>query len=385
MKKLLLFALSVVLFTACTSSKKLLEKGKYDEAIEKSVENLRKDPGNQEELDVLREAYQQANLLDKDRIDFLKKENREENWIEIYRLYSSLKNRQNLLKTLPSSVRNQFAFVDYDDRLIEAKGEAAEVSYSRGIEYLESGGKQNARAAYREFSRVRNIYPDYKDVNLLLQESLYLGTNHVLFQVENNSEVLLPRDFDTELKKISLKDLNRRWLNYDTYADSTVEYDYFIVLNIKEIAVSPESIERKSWTDTKEIQDGYTYVYDDNGNVKKDSAGNDIKVPNYVTIAADVNESYQHKEAFIGGSVDYIDLYSNQLIKTEEISVTAVFEHYSAVFSGNKKALSDESLKLIQSKPLPFPSDEAMLLDAASLLKNRTKRIVHNHRRILEN
>lgn len=372
-----------LILSSCTSSRKLLEKGKYDQAIEKSVKALRKDPGDSKELAVLKEAYQKANHFDNDRIEFLKNEGRSENWIEVYTLYTKLESRQNWIESLPGNLPNRFELVDYDDQLIDSKENAAEFAYQNGIAYLERGDKESARLAYREFEEVRYLYGDYKNVTQLMQEARFLGTSNVLFRIENNSEVLLPRDFDYELRKISLKELNDRWTNYDTYADTALVYDYYIVLNLNEIRISPERIDKETYTESAEIQDGLKYVFDENGNVKKDSLGNDIKVPNMITVSAEVTESRQHKSGLISGSLDYIDLNTDQLLKTEDISVNALFEHFSAVFAGNEKALTEETRRKLRSRPVPFPSDEVLLLDAAELLKNESKAIVMSNRNVL--
>lgn len=375
--------LAAGLLLGCTSSKELLQKGQYQKAIQKSAGALREDPNDVEEFYVLQEAYKQANLFDKEHIAFLKKENRDENWLSTYYLYLQLENRQNIIRSLPTSVRSRFILVDYDNEIIQSKKEAAEASYQKGMEYLNRSYRQSARMAYQEFAKVTEIYTDYKDVRQLMAEAKYLGTNFVLFGIENNSEVLLPKDFDEEFRKIGLAELNSQWVQYESYADSTVQYDYFVVLNIRKIEISPESIEKRTYTETKEIRTGMKYVLDSNGNVKKDSLGNDIREPNMTMASVKVTESIQHKAARIEGAVNYVDLDTDQLIKTEGISVNAVFEHYSAIASGNEEALSEESRQKLGSRPLPFPSNEGMLMDTGRLLKDRAKAILLQDRDLL--
>lgn len=380
----LCFLLCLLFLAAgCTSSKKLLEKGKYDKAIEKSAKKLRKDPGDAEELAVLREAYRQANTFDQERIDFLRKEDREENWLEIYYLYSELESRQDVIRSLPTGVRNQFRLVDYDEKIIQSKQSAAEAMYRQGLEYLDRGDRESARLAYDEFSALRNIYPDYKNVVRLQNEARYLGTNFVLLQLRNNSGKVLPEYFVNEFKKISLADLNSRWVQFDSYADSSRQYDFYVVLNLQQIATSPESIEKHSYTERREVQDGMKYLLDENGNVRKDSLGNDIRVPKMITVSARITESVQQKQAMVEGTIDYIDMATDQLVKTEKISVNADFQHFSAVFQGDGRALSDDSRKKIGNEPVPFPTDEAMLMDAVALLKDRAKRIIARNRNLL--
>lgn len=384
LKQSSILILLLLVVSGCMSSEKLLQKGRYDKAIDKAVEKLQKDPSDEKELRVLKEAYLKANSFDNDRIEFLRQENREENWVEIYQLYERLDRRQDHIETLPSPLLSEFELRDYNNQIIEAKKRAASISYDQGIQYLDRGGRYNARLAYREFERAKSIYSNYRDVDAMMAEALYQGTNRVLFRIENNSEKVLPDKFDEELRKIGLEELNGGWIEYHTYADTSIYYDYYIILNINTIEVSPESVDREKYTESAEVQDGMKYVYDEDGNVKKDSLGNDIKVPNMVTVSAEIVETLQHKEAIVGGSIDYLDLRSDQLVKTENVSVTAVFEHYSAVYNGDKRALSDETQKRVGGKPVPFPPDETMLIDAATLLKDRSKAIIYNNRSLLQ-
>ena len=385
MKKIGYLLLFISLFYGCASSKKLLEKGEYDKAIAKSAKALRKDPNDSKQMNILQEAYSQANMFDNEQIGFLKKENRGDNWFKIYIIYSRLKKREDIIRSLPPQDRNQFTLVNYDNQIIHSKKQAVSNFYQQGLALLNKGGKQNARVAYQDFIKVHNIYPNYKNINHLIDESHFHGINNILFRIKNNSNVILPENFNSELEKISLKGLNTMWLNYDTYDDTTISYDYYIVLNINHIKVSPETVNNKIYVDKKKIQDGMKYVLDANGNVKRDSAGNDIKVPNWIIAKAKVKETIQHKAAKIGGTIDYVDLYSNQLIKSEPVSIKSIFNHYSAVFQGNKKALSKSSREIIGGHPVKFPSDKRMLLDAAQLLKDQSKTIIYRNRKLLEN
>ena len=385
MKKLSYLLIISFFLISCNSSQKMLERGQYDRAIDRATEKLMKKPNNSKELGVLKEAYELANMFDKERIEFLELEGREESWVEIYELYEQLNWRQNKVRRLPSQIRNEFTFYNYDSEIVESKMAAAEVSYKRGIDFLGQGDKMSARQAYNEFERAAQIYPGFEDVDQKLYESHQLGMNHALYFIENNSGMVLPEFFDVEMKKTTLKDLNTHWLNFDTYENENTEYDYFLVLNVTEIAYSPETVERRIYSESKEIQDGLRYELDENGNVKKDSTGNDIQVPNMVTVTAEITESEQKKTAFVAGSIDIYDLRSDQLIRTESASVEAVFQHRYGEFTGNRKALTEETEEIIGGRAVPFPGNEQMLMDATDLLKNRSKTVISRNRRLLEN
>ena len=74
-----IFILTIIL-SGCGSSKKQLQKGNYDAAIEKAVKQLRKDPKDVQQIDILEQSYKVANEQDNEKIRILKMEGRPDNW-----------------------------------------------------------------------------------------------------------------------------------------------------------------------------------------------------------------------------------------------------------------------------------------------------------------
>jgi hypothetical protein len=384
--KHLLLILSILVLASCGSSKKALQNARFDEAIQRSVKNLRKNPAKQKEIDVLSEAYAKAEQLDLSRIDFLKSGGEEAAWEEIFNRFDALQERQTLISTLPQNVLQEIRFMpkDFSRDLFAAKKRASDFLYQRAMASLATNNKYKARDAFYDLQKVKQYSPDYKNVDSRLDEALFKGTNQVLFKIKNGSNVMIPKQMESEILKISMKDLNVNWLNYDTKADPAIRYDYFIQLTVKSIAVSPEQVKESSFTDEKEIQDGFKYKLDKKGNVAKDSAGNDIKLPNYKNIACKVIETRQSKSALIGGSLDYVDARSNQLVKTLPVAAEMVFENRAATAVGDIAALKPESKKWLGNKPVPFPSNEQMVLDGGAVLKDKVKEILWNNKNWLK-
>ena len=75
-------------------------KGNYDAAIDKAVKQLRKDPKDVKQIDILTQSYKVANEQDNERVRFLKMEGRPNNWDEIYLVYKALNDRQSLVRTV---------------------------------------------------------------------------------------------------------------------------------------------------------------------------------------------------------------------------------------------------------------------------------------------
>lgn len=384
----LLALATLILATACSPSK-MIERGDYQGAVSLSTRKLSgKKKKKVKHVQALETAFRKATTNDLRRAKSLEKENRSENWVEINRIHRRISTRQALIEPLlpliaDNGYKADFRFVKIEDLEIESKKKAAEHFYNEGKRLLaraENGNKDAARQAFNEFESVNNYYRTYKDVDKLKEKALDLGTVYVLFKIENRSTSILHRDFERELQRVSTRDLDNRWKIVHVNAQSGRKYDYNVVMNLRQIEVTPELVHQREYTDDKIIDDGFDYVLDENGNVVQDSAGNDIKVPRKIRIEALVFETLQQKKAVVSGSLDYYDNWSRQRIHTEPITAEAIFENYAATFRGESEALSLASKQKIGNRPLPFPSDISLVLQAADRMKPLIKRKIARSR-----
>jgi hypothetical protein len=390
MKKIILCILSaLVLFSACNTSQKMLNTGNYDQAIDKSIKKIRKKRSNENQIMILQQAYQKANERDRQQISFLKSDGSPDNWDKIFGLYSTMNYRQEKIKPiLPIEIPSKhqpatFEIVNYTQEIITAKQKAAEYFYVHATALLDKGDVYSARKAYDELNQVKIYYPNYKDVDALMNKARALGTSYVLFKMQNKTGIPLPPNFEEDLTKISLTELNRDWLVYETQENKQKYYAYTILVNMKQIDVSPESVKENNYTESKQVADGYEYSLDAKGNVKKDSLGNDIKKPKFKTITCTVTETYQNKKAIIGGSLDYINNSTGQLIKTDPIASENFFEYSSGSAIGDLNALKPETKNKIGRKPVPFPSGFDMLYKAGQTLKGMVKDIIWANKAVI--
>lgn len=388
-KKIIFCLFVFAFFASCSSSTKLMNSGKYDAAIKKSVHKLKRKKQKDKEVIVLEQAYQKANDRDLERIIFLKKEGKPDNWDEIFDIYSKMNQRQATVKPLfPLHIKKQgrdahFEIVNYDDEIIQAKKNATEYFYVHALSLLEKNNKSDARKAHSELLKVKSFSSNYKDVDKELTRAKNMGMSYALFKMKNTTGVPLPPSFEDELTKISLTDLNKDWLTYDTHETKGLNYDYTIIVNMKNISVSPEGVKETNYTETKIVPDGYEYVLDSHGNVKKDSLGNDIKKPKNKTITCNVTETHLSKKAIIAGTLDYINNSTGQLIKTDPIASENFFEYRFAVAIGDLNALKHETKEKLGKKPMPFPSGFDMLLQAGQVLKENVKNIIYANKSVL--
>jgi len=382
-----IFILTIIL-SGCGSSKKQLQKGNYDAAIDKAVKQLRRDPSDEKQIEILMQSYKVANDNDNEIIRFLKMEGRPDNWDQIYLVYKSLNDRQSIVRTVtPLNLNGRsvdFPYVDYMPEMVGAKRKAADFYYAHGNELMKSGLKESYRQAYNEFIRAKEYVGDYEGIDNKIQETKYQGMSRVFVSIQNNSIIKFPKEFEQDLLALDLPSLNSDWVEYHTQnLNNNTEYDYFVNVNIRNVAVSPDQTIQRDSVITREVEDGFTYVLDKKGNVMKDSLGNDIKQKKYKTIQCALVETIQSKACRIDGDVEVIQMNPNKVLKKDPMGAQSNFENISSRALGDIKALNSKQLERTKTAIVPFPSDIEMVVRCSESLKMAIRGAIQNNRRFI--
>jgi len=386
--KRILYVIAIALsIVACTSSTKLLQQGNYDQAIQKSVKKLIKNPSKGKEINILSKAFELANQYDNDAIKTLKKTDQPDIWDKVLAHLNNLRNRQNIVKRTPQNVlqRINFREIDYNEAIAVSRQNAATYFYALAEKLLQKGDKRSARQAFKELYKIKRYFPHYKDIDEKLTEAQDKGTCNVLFEMQNSTDKIMPKGFEVELLNVTLKSLNKLWINFDTKERKELFYDYSILLSLKNIEVSPELVRTKEYEESIEVEDGFQYVLDEKGNVKKDTNGMDIKIPKTKLLRCKVKETILSKSAIVRGTINFYDNKSEQLIKTETITFQSDFHHSWASAFGELKALKAKTRRKLKNRRIPFPSNLQMIYDTNEDLKRVTKHIISRNRNMLIN
>lgn len=389
MKKFLLLSFIGILLS-CNGVKKTqeaLNSGNYMGAINKAIINIAENKtkkSNQTYIVLLEEGFQKHAERELQHIKFLKKDGNPANYEEIYNAYNNLKTIQERIKPLlPLYIQDenrkaQFNFKNYDDNIIASKLNLSEYLYDRANSLITNATyKSDYRTAYNELNYLQQLNPNFKDVTAKIEEAYQKGLDYVLVEMNNNTDMVIPRRLEDELLNLNTYGLNNQWTEYHTNEIKNRVYDYLMELSFENINISPEQISEKQISKEKQIKDGYTFVEDSNGNVVSDSLGNSVKVDKFKTVRCDFYQFTQFKSAEVRGVVNFIDLKKQQKINQYPLSSQFVFEHIYANYSGDKRALDNNLTALLQRARVPFPSNEQMVYDAGEDLKNNLKIILN--------
>lgn len=380
MKRILYTLTVLITISSCKSVNRMIENGDYESAVYLAKKRLVGDKKKStKNVMYLEEAY--SKLLDRDlnEVKFLADENRPENYDEIFHIYADINDRQNAIQPLLPLVskdgyKAQFKFLRVEDLMKETSAKSAKYHYDYAQELLaraKAGDKYAAKKAYAELKNVNRYYKHYEDVEILRLKAIDLGKTRILVKSSNKSRVSMPIDFEEELLSFNIASMNDLWTEFHTSTEKNI--DYVSEVEIRDFIVSPEREFVRSFVDSKEIEDGWEYFYDSNGNVAKDTLGNDIKKPKFITIFAEVTEIKREKAATVGGAIKMINANTGEILSSESFSVESIFTDIACDFRGDRRALSDNAIKYHKVNPLPFPNDAILALDAAGKLKGIMK------------
>lgn len=393
MKKQLLLSSFILLFIACGGVKKTQEAlnvGNYNNAINSSLSNLAENKtkkSNQPYILLLEEAYKKNTERELEEIAFLRKDNNPANLERIYDSYTKLKNIQERIKPiLPLYIKDEgrnarFSFNNYDEKIIRVKEELSDYLYDNASYLLSNASsKADYRKAYDDFVYLDKINPGYGDCKEKQEEAYAKGRDFVMVRMINDSDQIIPSRLEEELLNFNTYGINNLWTEYHAQPLKSIKYDYEMEVAFRSIVISPEKVSEKQISKEKQIKDGYRYAEDANGNILKDSLGNEIKIDNFRTVRCDFHQFTQFKAAQVVGNVSFKDLRTKQTINNYPLASEFVFEHIYANYQGDKRALETDLLSLLSVVSVPFPSNEQMVYDAGEDVKGKLKSILQNQR-----
>lgn len=388
MKRFLLI-LSLVFLAACGGVKKTqeaLNTGNYQSAINKAIDNLAKNKikkGNQDYVLLLEEAFAKNAARELQQIAFLEQEGNPAKLETIFKRYQRLNRIQERVKPLlplPVYKENRsasFNFENYDTDILQTKNKLSEYLYANASELLKnSANKFDFREAYDDFRYLNDINPGYADTQSKMQEAHARGIDYVKVELRNDTEQIIPKRLEEEMMDFNTYGVNSLWTEYHSNPIKDFKYDYVLNVDFREINISPEQVNEKQIIKEKQIKDGLEVLLDEQGNVVKDSLGNEIKIDRLKTIRCNFYQFTQFKRAQIGAKVSVTDLQTGQEINAYPLASEFIFEHIYANYRGDRRALETDLIALLDLGAVPFPTNEQMIYDAGEDLKVRLKSII---------
>lgn len=370
MKKIM-SVLTVVLLFSCTNTNKLIEQKKYDEAVDALVLSLQKNPTDAKNIAQLDFVLIESSGNEKAQIDKLKLSGQPDIWDEVLLYYQQLDIRQQKVIPLSDTTRSlmQFKPVDYSGYIRQSCEKATQYHYTLAKKQLESKDRHDHQKAYQNLLKVNELTPGFKNVEQLLGDFKVVEPVQIFYKVVNSYRAYLPHDLEKELKYLDLSSLNTTQYQFHKKQNQADEFNYTILIDIREVKIAPENTQEIYYVETVKVQDGIGYKLDENGNFVYDCLGRKIEFPLMKTIACYVSETVKEKSLLIAGSVEITEVATGKVIARKNVAGETKFNNRSATFKGDINALMPETFELIGSKEEEYPTDLAMILRASDRFK----------------
>jgi hypothetical protein len=389
MKRLLIVVTALVLLASCSSVKKTetaINEGDFDQAINIAVENLvdgKNSKRNQEYIPLLERAFKKATEQDQMQLQRWQLDPNPAVLEPIYETYLRMDRRQNRirpllpLKSLKNNRLAQFEFQDYHSEILASRTILSDYLLDNSKEAIAVATIMEFREVYNDLRYLDKINPNFRDTRALMQQALEQGTHYILVGLQNQSQTVLPERLEEELLNFSTYGINDQWTQYHNNKINALDYDYDLDIIIDRIVISPEQVLQKELIKEKQIKDGFIYEYDTNGNVKKDSLGNDIKKDKFITIKANVIQNTQLKESNVNAIVQLKDKRTLQVVDRFPVNSSFVFTYIYGSIYGDRRALEANYLETLNPQSVNFPPDEQMVYDTGEDLKLKIKQILN--------
>lgn len=336
--KLIPAVLLGMILTACSVSQQLYDAQKYDQVIQRLAPGICHGDHSERHINLVAASYHKANQADHERIQALKATGQPDVWPEIYQRYCSMKGRYDALKCFPRKVKNGMNYMrlDLDDDMMAARNKAEGYLVAKASQQLNAGTKESAEEAKQYIDQLQQTNKESAQLlNLQKKYALYTADK---VEIRFFTDYELPEGFQDVVFSFDENELPQGIEG--VYVMKRPKHPFAFVV-VKRLNFSPVRLDEVTF---KEHNNGKT---------------------------VEVSDHSQNKSVTVSGFIRYFDNDLKRELGEVPFEVKSTFKNDFTTIRGDREACSAETLsRLDNSQPLPVPTDESMLLDAAKKLND---------------
>ena len=345
---------------ACTSSKKMLEKGDYYGAVLTAVEKLQKSPNNSKAQAALREAYPHAVNQLQNQAKNTKEANDPLRWSKTADAYQQLNQMSETIQRSPAAMKIISNPRNFYKEYADVKEKAAAEQYTLGEKALKRNGRESAKESYYHFLKADGYVPGYLDVKNKMDEAHYYATLKVVVE-----QVSVPSRF----YKVSADFFQDQVAGYLRDFSNRNEFvRFYSPEEAKKEKLEPDQIMRLQFEDfvvgeTSTFQKEKTVTSQDSVKVGEVSLRDGKKVATYNKVTAKlITTRVEVKSRGLLG-MRVIDAYTKGTVYNEDLPGEFVWFSEWATYQGDERALTKEEKNLCALRPVPPPAPQQLFVE----------------------
>ena len=329
------------LLASCNTTKKLYEAQEYDQVIQRLAPDICDGDMNVKRINMVAASYHKANQADHERIQALKASGQPDVWPEIYQRYCSIKGRNEALSCFPKEVKKGMNYMplDLDEDIMAARAKAESFLVAKAEQLLGSGSKVDAEEADKYIQQLYFTNRENTHLESLQQRSLLRSADHILVTVENETRRPLFPEFVETVLAFDQGEVPAH-VTCVPKRPKRNSNDVEVIILVKGIQVSPTRLDEVTF---------------------KEKIGDK---------AVEVTDHSQNKTVTVKGSIRYYSALEQHAVSSVPFEVKSTFKNDYTTIKGDREACSAETLNRLDKKPVPVPTDESMLIDAAKKLND---------------
>lgn len=362
---------TMAVLISCGTASRLPAASKEDKDFFKAIEAINKSNHEQARKD-LPGLYSQAVLRHEDKISNYKNLRSPDRWQGIVTELEALQRIYTTVKA--SSASSRLVDVnDYSADIADAKESGASEYYNLGLQYLESGDRQDARKAFNAFQSVNRFSTNYKDTRNLMNEAREQGTLDVVINpVQSLGYSYSNYNYKADNFQRSLvRDLG------GAFGNGVSGARFYTDMDVRRSDAQPDWIVDLSWNNvypntpytrtstrqvTKDIEIG------------KDSSGRAI----YKTVSATLQITQRQLTVRANMEFRITDFATRKNIQWNTIPAYLDINYEYATYRGDSRALSSYDWQLVNNRRDRF-------LDDAEIMDELYARVYPDVRQRIEN
>ena len=360
MKPIIYFVAGLFLLASCSSSRDYLLRGDEDKTMFDIVKRLNKKSTDPDATRDIAQVYAQVQQRHLKKIGTYQTYNDIEKWDKLIQEYAILQEIYNAIENSDAASR-LVTPTSYLNELNAVKEQAAEGYYQLGNELLAQQSRESARKAHAAFKKSSSIIRDYKDSRQKMDEAYNNSVINVLINpIQDNSFFFntgwgnMGYNYSNEYFQQNLvRDLGgkyatrfpaRFYTDWEARRDD-IQPDWVVDLTLRNMDIPRPAVSNSSRNVSKQIQ------------VSTDTSGK----PTYQTVHATLNIQRQYFNARAQMDINIVEVATRRNVAYNSYSDTYNWQQEVATFSGDRRALSNQDIALLNNTTFNMPRREDIL------------------------